>query len=53
MTNFKNEKDSLDIIYLYFSKVFDIVAHKRVIKKLEGYGILGKCFKMDCRGGGL
>ena len=31
--------DSLEIIYLDFSKEFDKVQHKRLIKKLEGYEI--------------
>ena len=35
-----NGKD-VDIVYLYFSKAFDKVAHRRLIKKLENYGITG------------
>ena len=33
--------DSLDIIYSEFSKAFNKVPDKRLIKKLEGYGIQG------------
>ena len=31
----------VDTVYLDFKKAFDIVPHKRLVKKLEGYGIKG------------
>ena len=31
----------VDIVYLDFPKAFDKVAHRRLIKKLENYGISG------------
>ena len=34
-----DQGDSVDTIYLDFSKAFDKAPHKRVIKKLEGYRI--------------
>ena len=37
--------DSLDIIYLDFSKSSDKVPHKRLIKKLEGYVIQGNVLR--------
>ena len=33
---------TVDTIYFDFSKAFDIVPHRRLLKKVEGYGISGK-----------
>ena len=40
-----DQGDSLDIIYLDFNKAFDKVPHKRLIEKIEGYGIQGNFLK--------
>ena len=44
-----NQGDSLDIIYLDFSKIFYKVPHKRLIKKTRGLWDSGECPKMDSR----
>lgn len=40
-----DNKNSIDVIYLDFQKAFDSVPHKRMITKLEGYGIKGELLK--------
>ena len=36
-----DQGDDVDVIYLDFCKAFDKVPHKRLLKKLWGYGIRG------------
>ena len=42
LTRFIENKKAFDIIYLDFRKAFDSVPHKRLILKLQSYGISGK-----------
>ena len=42
LTEVLDSNEDVDIIYLDFSKAFDRVPHKRLLKKLRGYGIQGK-----------
>ena len=42
LTEIFDSNEDVDMIYLDFSKAFDKVLHKRLLKKLWGYGIRGK-----------
>ena len=42
LTEILDSNKAVDMIYLDFSKAFDKVPHKRLLKKLWGYGIRGK-----------
>jgi hypothetical protein len=41
-TNFLDNGDSVDAIYLDFAKAFDTVPHIRLLHKLENYGVSGR-----------
>ena len=41
MTRLVDEGFGVDVVYLDYQKAFDTVPHKRLIKKLQGYGIGG------------
>ena len=47
--------ESVDIVFLDFLKAFDMVPHRRLLKKLKGYGVTGsllewfKSFLLDRR----
>ena len=42
ITKYIEDGETLDMIYLDFKKAFDSVPHKRLLLKLESYGIRGK-----------
>ena len=44
ITEALGQEEDVDVIYLDFSKVFDKVPHKRLMKKLWGYGIRGQVY---------
>ena len=44
-TKWLDEGRSFDVIYLDFAKAFDKVCHRRLVIKLQEYGILGKILK--------
>ena len=45
ITESLDQGDDIDIIYLDFSKAFDKIPYKKLMKKLWGYGIRGKINK--------
>ena len=45
ITESLDQGDDIDIIYLDFSKAFDKIPHKKLMKNLWGYGIRGKIYK--------
>jgi hypothetical protein len=42
LTDFLDEGDSVDLIYLDFKKAFDSVPHQRLLSKMSSYGISDK-----------
>ena len=44
-TKWLDEGRSFDVVYLDFAKAFDKVCHRRLMMKLEKYGILGKVLR--------
>ena len=45
LTEALDQGEDVDIIYLDFSKAFDKLLHRKLMKKIWGYGIRGKMYK--------
>ena len=44
-TNYIEQNESFDVVYLDFRKAFDTVPHYRLLEKLKAYGIVGNVLK--------
>ena len=47
LTELLDAGENVDMVYLDFAKAFDSVPRKRLLVKLEGYGITGEFAAMD------